>query len=101
MSWRIYTADTPLHTNTVLCLVETTHDLHQKDVLPESGTAVPMARLDSSETVTVVRASAEELLLKLSDESQWRLTPWNSRDPKPLIGSRDGCEQNWVVRSAA
>jgi hypothetical protein len=101
MGWRVYTTHT-IHLGAIVCFVETPEAPGEEPALPEAGTALSIVAFASSDIgATVQVASQGELLLRLTDGSQWRLTPWTTQDPKPLIGTRRLQEQNWVVRNHA
>ena len=101
MGWRVYTTYT-IQVGAILCFVETPEIPGGEPALPETGTALSVMAFGSSDIgAAVLVASQGELLLRLTDGSRWRLTPWTTQDPKPLIGTSGLQEQNWVVRNHA
>ena|SRR5262245_33083075 len=101
MGVRVFAIDTNINVGAVLCFIEAPETSGEQSTLPEVGVVSIKGFCSNTIEATVLTASQRELLIKLTDGSQWRLTPWTTQDPKPLIGTRGLREQNWVVRNLA
>ena len=99
MSLRVFAIDANIHVGAVLCFVEAPETSSEQPMLPEVGAVSIRGFCSNAIEATVLTASQRELLIRLTDGSRWRLTPWTTQDRKPLIGTRGLREQNWVVRN--
>ena len=99
--WRVFTTYANINVGAVLCFVEDLETTGEQPALPEVGTVSIGGFCSNAIEATVLTASRRELLIKLTDGSRWRLTPWTTLDPRILIGTRGPHQQNWVVRDTA